>query len=133
MEHMGALKKQAVRAWEDFLGNDRTDTLPDRPLGSYPVTTWAFVWPFTKRARGDSSSLVGYFRHLESCLHYMSGSCWVPSVMAERLTHTRHALLAATLADMRKQSSGANLPAFLEAPTTNDSWFLMGYTNTPMT
>ena len=132
MEHMGVLKKEAVRAWEEFLVNDRTRTLPDRPLGSYPVATWALLWPLTKRARGESSCLVGYFRHLESCLHYMSGSCWVPSVMVDRLTHTGHLLLASTLADMRKQSSGANLPKFLEPPRTNESWFLLGYTNTPI-
>ena len=77
------------------------------------------------RGLGDSSCLVGYFRHLESCLHYMSGNCWVPSVMVARLTHTGRLLLASTLADMRKQSSGANLPKFLEPPTANDSWFVL--------
>ena len=62
-------KAQARRAWEDFLGNDWASALSERPFGSYPVATWAVLWPLTKKARGDMSSLVGYFRHLESVLH----------------------------------------------------------------
>ena len=66
MEHLGTLKTQAVHAWEDFLSNDRAHTLRERPFGSYPITTWALSWPLTKKARGDSSSLVGYYRHFEA-------------------------------------------------------------------
>ena len=52
--------------------------------------------------------------------------------MVDRLSHTGHLLLASTLADMRKRSSGANLPTFLEPPTTNKFWFRLGYKNTPI-
>ena len=101
-------------------------TLRERPLGSYPIATWGLLWPITKRARGDSSSLVGYFTHFESCLHYLNGKCWVPSVMCERFSHTGHALIASTLADMRKQSSGSALPAHLLIPRTNTWWYFLG-------
>ena len=52
MEHMAFRKRDALTTWEDFLVNDRTLILPDRLLGSYPVATWALLWPMTKRARG---------------------------------------------------------------------------------
>ena len=104
----------------------------ERPYGSYPVTTWAVLWPLTKRARGDMSKWTGYARHFESCLHYLNGRCWIPAVMCERLAHTGHAMIAAILADMRKQTSVSGLPPFLRVPKTNDWWYFMGYKNSPM-
>ena len=120
MTRLGDLKAQALQTWEEFLEDDRAWTLRERPFGSYPITTWAVLWPLTKRARGDMSKWTGYARHFESCLHYLNGRCWIPAVMCERLAHTGHAMIAATLADMRKQSSGSSLPAFLKVPKTND-------------
>ena len=101
MACFGSLNAQALRTWEDFLEDDRAFTLRERPFGSHPVTTRALLWPLTKQARGDSSNWTGYARQSESCLHYLNGKCWVPSIMCERLSHTGHALIASTLADMR--------------------------------
>ena len=78
------------------------------------------------------SSLVGYYRHLESCQHYLRGSCWIPFSISERLIHTGHLLVASTLADKRKLSPGPHLPSVLTVPDTL-SWFhFLGYMNGPM-
>ena len=85
-----------------------------------------------KRARGDMISLVGFYLHLESCQHYLRGSCWIPFAISERLIHTGHLLVASTLADKRKLSPGPNLPRILTVPKSL-SWFhFLGYKNAPM-
>ena len=78
MKRFADLKAQALQTWEEFLEDDRTFALRDRPCGSYPITSWGLRWPLAKRARGDMSNWTGYSRHLESCLHYLAGKCWIP-------------------------------------------------------
>ena len=45
-------RAQAHGAWEDFLENDLASVMSERPLGSYPIASWADIWPLTKKARG---------------------------------------------------------------------------------
>ena len=87
MTRFGDLKAQAFHTWEEFLEDDRAFTLRAPPFGSYPISSWAVLWPLTTRARGDMSNWTGYARHLESCLHYLGGKHWIPLTMSEGLTH----------------------------------------------
>ena len=52
MRRFSIHKAQAHRAWEDFLENDWASVMSERPFGSYPIATWAVLWPLTKKARG---------------------------------------------------------------------------------
>ena len=125
------LKKKATGILQSLLENPGSGDGSDRPFGEHPVGTWVCSWPLDRKARGDASTLVGYFRHFLSSVCYTRNQCWIPYVIVDRLVHTGQLILNSALADMRKLSPGLDLPTVLPNNMRASFWGLMGWTNTP--
>ena len=125
------LKNKATGILQSLLENPGSGDGSDRPLGEHPVGTWVCSWPLDRKARGDASTLVGYFRHFLSSVCYTRNQCWIPYVIVDRLVHTGQLILNSALADMRKLSPGLDLPTVLPDNLKASWWGLMGWTNTP--
>ena len=105
------LKHKASGILQSLLENPGSGDGSDRPLGGHPVGTCVCSWPLDRKARGDASTLVGYFRHFLPSVCYTRNQCWIPYAIVDRLVHTGQLILNSALADMRKLSPGLDLPS----------------------